>query len=178
MGRNKALIDVDGIPMARRVAIALGDAGCVAVRACGGDPDELAAVGIPVVRDRYPATGPLGGVLGALEAFADEFPDDFSDGAMFAVACDLAYLTGDALLAMVESARRESSVQVVVARTSVIEPACAIWRTSATSDLRAIYDEGVRALHVAISRLDALEVSVDAQALRNINTPEELERCR
>lgn len=174
MGRNKALIDIDGIPMARRVAMALDDAGCVAVRAYGGDPRELAPVGIRVDRDRYPATGPLGGVLGALEVIAEEFPD----GAMFAAACDLAYLTGDALLAMVASARCEPSAQVVVARTSILEPACAIWRTSASGALRAIFDEGVRALHVAIARLDVLEVAVDPAALRNINTPEELERCR
>ena len=35
--------------------------------AYGGDADELAPLGLAVTPDRYPGTGPLGGVLGLLE---------------------------------------------------------------------------------------------------------------
>ena len=65
---------------------------------------------------------------------------------------------------------------MVVARTSSIEPTCAIWRLSAIERIRRCFDDGDRALHAMIERLDSHEVDVDAAALRNINTLEDLRR--
>ena len=172
MGSNKALVEVDGVAMGCRVARALRDAGCSPVLAFGGDPDELAPLGLDVRPDRYPATGPLGGVLGLLESLAAEGPD-----AMVVVAaCDLPSLRGDVLLVLVDALRADPAVDVAVARTSQIEPACATWRVSAAQRLRELYASGERALHVAIGQLQSVEIEVDPAALRNINTPEELGR--
>ena len=173
MGRTKALIEIDGVPMAVRVATALRSAGCVAVVAYGGDPDELAPLGLPVLPDRYPGSGPLGGVLGAFELLEQDRPDV---AGLFVVACDLPALTGPSLAGLVRAMRDAPEVDVVVARTSKIEPACAIWTRSAAAPLRRCFDEGERALHVAIGRLRSVEVDVEVDALRNINTPEELGR--
>ncbi len=170
MGRTKALVEVDGVTMGARVAQALRDAGCSRVLAYGGDPDELAPLGLDVRPDRYPAAGPLGGVLGLLESLAAEAPD----AAVVVAACDLPSLRGEVLLALVDALRADASLDVAVARTSQIEPACAAWRGSAARQLRELYASGERALHVAIGRLDSVEVDVDPGALRNINTPEEL----
>jgi molybdenum cofactor guanylyltransferase len=173
MRRTKALIEVDGVPMATRVATALRSAGCIDVVAYGGDRDELAPLGLPVLPDRYPGAGPLGAVIGALELLEQQDADGFG---MFVVACDLPALTGEHLAGMVRAVRGRPDVHVVVARTSAIEPACAIWSRAAIAPLRRCFEEGERALHVAIGRLDSVEVEVDADALRNINTPEELGR--
>ena len=170
MGRTKALIEVDGVPMARRVATALRDAGCLDVFAYGGNPEELSPLELAVVPDRYPGSGPLGGVLGLLEFLAV----DRREAAVFVAACDLPSLTAGVLAPMVEIARTQPEVDVVVARTSQIEPACAVWQVRAAGSLREMYQGGERALHVAIGRLEAVEVAVDPAALRNINTPEEL----
>ena len=171
MGRTKALIEIDGVPMAGRVAAALRIAGCDIVLAYGGDSDELASLELPVEADRYPGSGPLGGVLGVLELF--ELHEPRPDG-VFIVACDLPALTGNDLAGMVVAARRHPGLDVVVARTSSIEPTCAIWRLSAIEQIRRCFDDGERALHTVIERLESFEVEVDAAALRNINTPEEL----
>lgn len=173
MGRTKALIEIDGVPMAVRVADALGSAGCSHVVAYGGDPDELAALDMPVLPDRYPGTGPLGGVLGALELFASH---ERPVAGVFVVACDLPALTGRSLEGMVQVARERPDVDVVVARTSGVEPTCAIWNPVATDRIRRCFEDGERALHAAIAHLDSFEVEVDAAALRNINTPDELGR--
>ena len=171
MGRTKALIEIDGVAMGARVAEALRDAGCVDVVAYGGDPDELAPLGLAVLSDRHPGTGPLGGVLGALEWFAS---DEGPVAGVFVAACDLPALTGVDLAGMVQAFRERPAADVVVARTSAIEPACAIWNPVATNRIRRCFDDGERALHAAIARLDSIEVDVDAAALRNINTPDEL----
>jgi len=173
MGATKALIEIDGVPMASRVAAALRAAGCSSIIAYGGDPDELAPLGLPVLPDRYPGSGPLGGVLGVLELFEAREPRP--DG-VFVVACDLPALTGVDLDALVKGARYRPRVDVVVARTSSIEPTCAIWRLSAIERIRRCFDDGDRALHAMIERLDSHEVDVDAAALRNINTLEDLRR--
>ena len=173
MGATKALIEIDGVAMASLVAAALRDAGCCNVLASGGDPDELAPLGLPVLADRYPGSGPLGGVLGVLELFEAHEP---RPGGVFVVACDLPALTGADLDALVKGARDQPGVDVVVARTSSIEPTCAIWRLSAIERIRRCFEDGDRAMHAMIERLDSHEVDIDPAALRNINTPEELGR--
>lgn len=181
MGRTKALIELDGVPMARRVADALASAGCGSVIAYGGDPIELEPLGVPVLPDRHPGFGPLGGVLGALELFAES--DLHLDG-VFVVACDLPALRGGHLAGMVDTLRRRRDVDVVVARTAHtvrtapgrIEPTCAIWTPRATERLREMFDSGERALHRAIGQLESCAVDIEPGAVRNINTPDDLDR--
>jgi len=173
MGRTKALIEIDGVAMASIVATALRDAGCVNVVAYGGNPVELEPLGMPVLPDLHPGSGPLGGVLGVLEVFAGA---DHDVGGVFVVACDLPALTGADLAGIVESARAHPDADVVVARTSAIEPTCGLWNPLATGRLRRFFDEGERALHAAIAHLTSVEVDIDPAALRNINTPDDLGR--
>lgn len=75
MGRDKSLVEVDGVAMARRVADALVAGGCTAVLAVGGDADALAALGLTPVPDRWPGEGPLGGLATALAAASDAEAD-------------------------------------------------------------------------------------------------------
>jgi molybdopterin-guanine dinucleotide biosynthesis protein A len=173
MGRTKALIELDGVPMARRVADALALAGCVSVVAYGGDPVELEPLRMPVLPDRHPESGPLGGVLGALELF--ELSEVEIDG-VFVVACDLPALRGEDLGGMVDALWRHRHADVIVARTTRIEPACAIWRPAATDRVRVIFDAGERALHRAIEQLESVEIAVEERALRNMNTPDDIDR--
>lgn len=83
MGRDKACVPVDGVPLAVRVARALTAAGAVSVRAVGGDEAVLGAHGLAVERDRYPGEGPLGGVVTALRG------GDAEVEIVVVLACDL-----------------------------------------------------------------------------------------
>lgn len=68
MGRDKALIEVDGVALAVRVADALRAGGCDEVWAIGGEAPALEALGLVVVADAFPGEGPLGGLATALAA--------------------------------------------------------------------------------------------------------------
>lgn len=68
MGRDKALIEREGEPLAVRVAAALRVGGCHDVWAAGGDERALRALGLEVLTDRFPGQGPLGGLATALAA--------------------------------------------------------------------------------------------------------------
>jgi molybdenum cofactor guanylyltransferase len=163
MGRPKALIEIDGSPMVVRVAVALGAGGCAPVRlvGVGALPDD---VGYPVVADRWPGEGPLGGVITALVD---------AGGDVVVAACDLPDLDA-ATVRAIRDAPGGDAAQAVVAITDRLEPALARWNHHALDELTAIFATGERALHAALGRLDVVEVAVDPAALRNVNSPGDL----
>jgi molybdenum cofactor guanylyltransferase len=166
MGRTKALVEVDGAPMATSVAAALRSAGCTSVVALGGDPEELMPLDVPVVPDDHPGEGPLGGIATALRLFgaAD----------VLVVACDLPFLGTDELGRLVDGARRHGDADVVVAWSGRREPTCALWRPSARAVVATAFDGGERAVHAVLDTLAVVEVELPAAALRNINAPTDL----
>jgi molybdopterin-guanine dinucleotide biosynthesis protein A len=168
MGRDKALVPVDGVAMVARVAAALRAAGCDPVVAIGGDRAALGALGLTVVPDRYPGEGPLGGVLTAL----DHHPDH---DMVVVTACDLPLLSPASVAAVVAGlAAPGRGAQVAMARTDRLQPLCAAWRPSAATVLAEAFHAGERRLHVAARDLELVEVDVDAAELSNVNTTGDL----
>jgi molybdenum cofactor guanylyltransferase len=60
MGRDKALLKLDGVPMIVRMARLAGPH--VASVTVIGPPKRYASLGLCVVPDRWPGVGPLGGL--------------------------------------------------------------------------------------------------------------------
>jgi molybdopterin-guanine dinucleotide biosynthesis protein A len=167
MGRDKALIEVDGVAMARRVADALRAAGCRPILAVGGDPSALADVGLESVADRWPGEGPLGGILTALAA---------ASSPAFVLACDLPWMDAGTL-AQMRAVAAGPRIDVVVAATAArIEPLCAIWLPSAARHLQTAFDGGERAVHRALAGLRVVTHPVPATSVRNVNRPDDLLR--
>jgi molybdopterin-guanine dinucleotide biosynthesis protein A len=166
MGRDKALLAVDGVPLAVRIATALRESGADPVVAVGGDGAALAAVGLAWWPDQHPDEGPLGGLL---TAFA------MLDAAIVvALATDLPDVTPATVVALVEAIGPHD---VAVARTDRLEPLCAAWRVETSGPaLAEAFAGGERAVHRVLGELDVVEVSISAQELRNLNTPEDLDR--
>lgn len=164
MGRDKALVEIDGVPMARRVAGALDAAGCEPIVAIGGDPAALGSLGLEVVADGAPGEGPLGGLITALVHFA-------SSPAVVVVACDLPYLTGSTVRAVVGAL---AGFDVALACTDRRQPLCAAWRPNAVDHLRSVFDAGERRLDAAATGLHWVQIQVDPQDLANVNTPADL----
>lgn len=180
MGTDKATLEVGGRPMAGRVVAALRDAGCHPVVAVGGDRRLGDVLDVEVVADRWPGSGPLGGIITALE---------HAGGApVIVAACDLPWISGAVIGELLGASRAAAATgqpgavdgpwQVVVARTVRLEPLCALWLPSAHAQLTAAFEAGERAVHVAMGHLRVLQCAVDPQALRNVNTPGDLELAR
>jgi molybdenum cofactor guanylyltransferase len=162
MGVDKATVSVDGVAMARRMADALGAAGCSAVVAVGGDGDALRSLGLDYVDDRYPGEGPLGGVLTAL---------GLGSPAVVVVACDLPNVQPATIEALVAAL---GDHDVAMARSGRAEPLCAAWSERAAPLLKSRFESGERAMHRAIESLDVAWVTVPLAEVRNINTPSDL----
>lgn len=171
MGRDKALVVVDGRPMAAAVADALRGAGCSPVLAVGGDARALTALGLPVVADGWPGEGPLGAIVTAL---------GHTLVPTMVVACDLPWLSAEVIATVVAAAGRPD-VDVAIATTQLDpagavrdEPMCACWLPSALPALTARFAAGERAVHAVLDDVRVCRVSVAAAALRNVNVPGDL----
>jgi molybdopterin-guanine dinucleotide biosynthesis protein A len=94
MGRDKALIEVQGRPLFRRVAEVL-DQIARPVFLAPGSPGRLGEVGYPNLADAAPGRGPLGGVVTALRASPHELVAvaavdmPFASAAVFRLLADL-----------------------------------------------------------------------------------------
>lgn len=162
MGRDKAVVEVDGHPMALRVIDALGRAGVRSVVTIGGSDRGF---GVTHLEDQYPGEGPLGGLLTALQHAPTEL--------VFVVACDMPWVTRDVFRSLMQQL---GDSDVALAYTDRLEPLCALWRAPVClGALERAFSGGERAVHRALSGLGVVEVAVDASALRNVNTPGDLE---
>lgn len=168
MGTDKALVVVDCVPMAERVARALAAGGCDPVVFVGGDSSRLGALGRATVPDRWPGEGPVGGLLSALHA---------TDDNVVVAACDLPDLDAATVQRLCDAG--DASVDTVDTVVATIDGRAALlshWRQGARAAVAAEWKAGTRsmaALHSA-EALSVVALAVDSRALRNVNTPADL----
>lgn len=167
MGTDKALIPVDGTPMALRVADALRSGGCTTVAAVGGDRPSLEALGLAVIDDPRQGSGPVAGVLASLEAWPQA-------DAVVVVACDLPFLGGATVRRLVDALARDQASLAAVAVTDRLQPLCVAWRPAASPWLVDALHGGELRLHAVLGGLSTIEVSVNPQDVTNVNEPADL----
>jgi molybdopterin-guanine dinucleotide biosynthesis protein A len=177
MGRDKALLVVDGQPMVRRVAAAAVRAGAAAVLTVGGDAAGLRAalaglgLDVEVVPDDHPGEGPLGGILTALRRLPDH-------DRVLVVACDLLSPDPPTMAATVDALT--SSIDVAVPRTAgQSQWMHAAWRKTDRLEtaLEARFAAGERSVHRAVATAQLRTAGVtpdDPAALADADTPGDL----
>jgi molybdenum cofactor guanylyltransferase len=138
-GRDKALVEVAGLPMLGRM-IALLQSVAKNVKVVGA-PDKYALFEKEMVGDQWPGEGPLGGIVTALEdaggcAAACQWN--------LILGCDMPFLTGDWLTFLCERAANSAAQAVVPHSQHGPEPLCACYRRDAAGALRAAFESGVR----------------------------------
>ncbi len=177
MGTDKALLELDGAVLARRVADALVAAGCAPVVAIGGDAGRLTAHGLAVIADRHPGEGPLGAIITALE-HAEPLEVDV----VVVLACDLADADPRAVAAVLEPFAADPSLDAVVPRGPQRRHMHhAAWHRRALPTLRAAFAAGERAPRRVLDRLHVLELPIadlDPRWLADLDTPDDVERRR
>lgn len=162
MGRPKALLQVNGIPMVEKLAHVLSPF-CVQVVAVG--PRELAG-SIPAVADLYPGAGPLGGLLSALHARPNNCDR------MVVVACDLINIEAPVIAALL--AADLDNIDAVLANTDRLQPLCGLWNPQCLALLQDAFDAGQRSMIGVIQTLAIASVPIEASLLINVNTPDDL----
>ncbi len=169
MGRDKALLVVDGRPMARRVADAATEAGAASVVAVGGDAAALRAIGLDPRTDDRPGEGPLPAVAAALAASDRDL--------VLLLACDLVAPSPVAMAAVVQALDADPTADLAVPVDGAGHPQWlhAAWRTRTAPALSAAVAAGTRSLAVVAARLSVREVrGLDPSAMRDADRPEDL----
>ncbi len=142
MGTDKALLEIDGVPMAERVAASWRRQGatrwCSSV-ATGSRSANSAGRSVP---DRFPGGGPVGGLITALHTAADA-------ERTVVCACDLPDLTVEAVHSVVGSNPLVNDVRV--ADSGRLEPMLATWHRRALPHVEAQFAAGAAALHDVIA---------------------------
>jgi molybdopterin-guanine dinucleotide biosynthesis protein A len=171
MGIDKALIEIDGRPLALRVADELAKV-CDGV-ALVGDPERYSHLGLPVIPDSFPGQGPLAGIEAALAASHSE--------ANLILACDMPALD-PAVVEQLFSAHSDCAVpQYPDGKT---EPLCSVFSRRCHPVIREALETGVRKVTDCHRLLETRGFALSYVPVENIshfenlNTPEDLLRFR
>lgn len=168
MGQDKSLIDYHGLPQREYIAQALSTL-CVGVFISGRSDQEIDS-GFPLLPDIQPGLGPLGGILSAFHKHPDV--------AWLVVACDLPLLDRDTLQHLVYS-RNPSKLATAFSSpgNAFPEPLIAIWEPRAYGSIQQSLAVGCTSPRkILVNNEVELIDANQAQALMNVNRPEEYEQ--
>jgi molybdopterin-guanine dinucleotide biosynthesis protein A len=166
---DKGLVDLDGKPLVAHVLARLApQVGALIVNA-NRNAERYAALGHPVVGDAIGGfAGPLAGLHAGLSAATTPF--------VATVPCDSPFLPAD-LVARLAGAFEAKALDIAVARTfDQPHPVFALVRCDVLPHLARFLQQGGRKIDAWYASLRLAEVAFDdeADAFRNINTPQEL----
>lgn len=167
-GSDKAAAEVDGEAMIRRVyRAAAPHAGSVLVVVDRADRRyDLPGLG-RFVEDAAPDAGPLAGLVAGFRAAETSW--------VLALACDLPFLTPEALRPLLDAPRDDADALVAVDATGRRQPLCALYRVASVCPVADVHlREGRLALRDLLGALTVRTVALDGDALRNVNAPADL----
>ena len=173
MGRDKALLPLGGQTLIERVLAAAHPLGYP--RLIIGEPTAYTHLKLPVLPDRRPKLGPLGGLYTALSATA---------APVLLLACDLPFLTPDFLRHLVN---RRGPHQAVVPHTATgLQPLCALYEPSCLAAVEAAIQADQLGMRDLLSNLNLDLIKekdwrpYDERGLlfANLNAPAEYERAQ
>lgn len=172
-GGPKAEEPVGGIPMVDRAVATLRE---VVEEVVVVSARPLSAPPAPVVADRVPGAGPLGGLDAALRAARD----GGYEGVLM-VACDLPLLTQGLLRRVVGSLGDHQAV-APQREAGGVEPLCAAYRVSILPVVEARLDQEDRSLHSLFRAVEghvvpSWRLAAPGAAFLNVNTQEDRVRA-
>jgi len=171
MGRDKASLEFEGEPLARRVAAVLSDV-ADRVLVASGDGSRLEWLGLEQVPDAVPDAGPLSGIVAGLER---------AETPLVAVAAvDMPFASPELFRFLARLWSGEDVVLPVTERGA--EPLHAVYAAAAAGALRDVLESGERSVWRAVTSLRSRNVGEEewrnadplAAFARNVNRPEDL----
>ena len=164
MGRDKSLVELEGLSFAERVRRALGevvDEVWLSLREGQTPPLD----GLRVVRDA--GEGPLGGVAAALDALP-------TGAVLLAVACDMPLVTPAALRDLLHALDDHDAAVPVCG--GVDQVACAAWSWRGGPAAGGVLVVGVRAPRDVLAAIDVVRIDASDRdlELRSFDAPADL----
>ena len=173
MGTDKALIEIDGAPMAQRCTQALAAAGLSPVLIVGGESRSFEGWETVHVADLWPGEGPLGGIITAFQSIDADL--------LMVVPCDLVNPSAEAIARIIEMVgTHDVAVPIIDGRAQWL---FSIWQRRALSVLEEEFRGGTRSIRSAVSALDLCRVVVgrvpyELDPYVDADTPDQLKARR
>jgi molybdopterin-guanine dinucleotide biosynthesis protein A len=175
MGRDKALLPWGGATLLHHALDRLRRVCTDVAILCGAEPRYLDA-GVPVLTDAARETGPLGGLVSALEHARHD--------RVLLLAVDVPFAPPELLRHLLESAGDEDAVVPIAEERP--QPLCAVYRRSCAGPARRRLEAGDLKMtsfwpDVRVRQVSAAELAPfgdPALLLRNLNTPRDYQLNR
>lgn len=166
MGRDKALLPWQGATLletaARKVLEAAGNVAIL------GDPACYGHFGFPVLADRIPDCGPLGGLFTALSSTDADWN--------LLVACDMPGITVELLRRLIGDAACCTGDALVPRVDGRWEPLCALYHRRLAAAAEAALQRKSLKMQEFVSQIRACPWDEPGlEVFRNVNTPEQYE---
>jgi len=174
MGRDKALIEVDGEPCIARVAMALAEAGREPIRIAVAEPDDIErygsvldpAIQVEWVLDAEPHAGPI-------EALLEAFEDPLCESETLQLApVDVPWIVPE-VFAGLEASLEEGDALAMPSDGLWAHPLLALVRPDRV--VSALRGNDRSPLHIQFAEMPHSLLLEEPSVLRNVNTPEDLE---
>ena len=174
MGRDKALLDLDGVPFIERVAHALKSV-FDEVLVISDHAGQYAFLNLPIFVDGYKNCGPLAGIHSALI--------NATKDAIFVASCDIPFLT-PSFIREVIAHDGHCDVTLVFGSNS-LEPLCGLYRKTCLPVVERQLRKRKYAVRACLQNLQTTILTLPPKAhsnlihpLTNINTPNDYEHCQ
>ena len=168
-GEDKGLLPFRGRPLVSHALDALAEVAGARLINANRNLEAYASRGFPVIQDANDRfDGPMAGLLSAMRAAATPF--------VLTVPCDTPRLTGTLLQRLVDRLPMSNAAIAVAHDGERLHPVVMLAETRLADDLQAYLDAGERKVEhwIRRHRWVSVDFSDDADALANINTPDDL----
>lgn len=183
-GREKALLDIGGMPMLQHVLARLRpQVGRIVINA-NGDPGRFAGNCLPVVADSVEGcAGPLAGLHAGIEWARRETPQALY---VASVPVDTPFLSCDLVVRLKAALQKKGVACAIAASGGERHPVAGLWSVELAEDLSAALQQNVRALHrfadahrCAVAEFPPVLVGGnEVDPFFNVNAPEDLDKAR
>ena len=170
MGRDKSLIEIEGVACIQRVAMALAEAGLEPIRISVASPEHMEEYGSVIdpslnvewVVDSVPNAGPIEALLEALR-------DPFCGNPLQVAPVDVPWLSMEILLRL-EGSIGDNAIAMPIS-SGVSHPLLSLVRPEVADYIGS----DRRPLREQFSEISHILVEVDGRAVKNLNRPEDLD---
>jgi molybdenum cofactor guanylyltransferase len=176
MGRDKAMLEIDGVTMIDRAVDLMERSGLEP--AVVGSFGESSRIDVRLIPDDWPGAGPLGGIATALR--------DTQTPWNLVIACDMPYLTTEWLGFLLRRVRESSADAVVPMNEGGAEPMSAVYHKRGETTIRTALGNGTRKVTDGLAKLrvDYIEreewKGFDSEGFlfKNMNEPADYEEAK